>query len=771
MRRLLALVAVLAATALSMTKAYDVDVYRNCLGTVTQGDVGVGQYFRMCVDSLCTASLWVGDKTNGAPYSVQVRDSATNDLVAETSGVVPLQSWSWLNMPLAKRANTVKGRTYKVVFTRPAVQPIEFAYAPDPYKYGGIILPQGDNQSIPLTYDLACRVEGVMDTISREDFGAFCFLPIWDDSNPQACRLKGDTWVMRAQEAGIGWGALEARWHLLQPSKDGPCLFNTFDDYIWRLTRYPNILHAKPAVVLMTSPTWASSRDTLVRRPDGQGGWIWYRDTAVACAPRNLWDPDSNYWSMFLGTMLGHTDQDPGREAWQPCDSIHTWIIGNESNDTCVIDTMYYRNVTGWWRRPNRQYLGAEFAGLRGLCSLYVRMGYIAAESIRSRNGHDTDRVLIGNTHRAVARNAEYLAGGVDWLRTCYEIALKDPGYIYWDGVAFHPYQEEHDGFSPDRFEADLDSIRAVMRDFGDADAEVWNTEMGWNTIPSGHTEEQDARNVCEVLTAAKASEARPEGGYARTCWWVFYRPQPTWQCWGLLDSNLTRQDPFYAFKQTQEQLVGKRCNGRVMLGDARDDSCRIYEFENPADSHRTWVAWRNDTLGTGDEPPPVAATLPVRADENDWTLLAYQSGGTSSQKSAGQGGWLQETLTTRPVFVTESTAVNRPDLATDSVRFEAPPRIGEPATLRAWVRNTGRQTPDVRLACTFYGNGESLGVATRTEPIGHNATAVFTLSLARVPESLRGAALFSATVNPRQSIVEASGLDHNTAYLKTLVQ
>ena len=62
MRRLLALVAVLAATALSMTKAYDVDVYRNNLATVPGDQLhGVGEYLRMCVDSLTRASLWVAD--------------------------------------------------------------------------------------------------------------------------------------------------------------------------------------------------------------------------------------------------------------------------------------------------------------------------------------------------------------------------------------------------------------------------------------------------------------------------------------------------------------------------------------------------------------------------------------------------------------------------------------------------------------------------------------------------------------------------------------
>jgi hypothetical protein len=169
MRRGLVLLILAAGAAYPAVKAYEVDVYRNFTATVPGDPLhGVAQYFRMCVDSLCTASLWVGDKTNGAPYSVQVRDSATNDLVAETSGVVPLQSWSWLNMPLAKRANTVKGRTYKAVFTRSGGAEIEYAYNPlDPYKYGQIVVDGGGESPPPepLTADLACRIYGVMDPV------------------------------------------------------------------------------------------------------------------------------------------------------------------------------------------------------------------------------------------------------------------------------------------------------------------------------------------------------------------------------------------------------------------------------------------------------------------------------------------------------------------------------------------------------------------------------------------------------------------------------
>jgi hypothetical protein len=89
-KKFLVLAVVLVATASGGVKAYDVDVYRNCLSTVEYGRDGVGQYFRMCVDSVTVVSIWVGDKTNGDAYRVAVSDSATDTVLAQTpvQGVV-----------------------------------------------------------------------------------------------------------------------------------------------------------------------------------------------------------------------------------------------------------------------------------------------------------------------------------------------------------------------------------------------------------------------------------------------------------------------------------------------------------------------------------------------------------------------------------------------------------------------------------------------------------------------------------------------------------
>lgn len=49
------LMALATTAAWGAVKAYDVDVYRNCLAK-TQPYTSVGEYVRMCVDSVCAAS-------------------------------------------------------------------------------------------------------------------------------------------------------------------------------------------------------------------------------------------------------------------------------------------------------------------------------------------------------------------------------------------------------------------------------------------------------------------------------------------------------------------------------------------------------------------------------------------------------------------------------------------------------------------------------------------------------------------------------------------
>ena len=137
MRRLL-LLAVITVTALptllsATSKSYDVVPYSNCVAQTTIAYTDVIQYYRNTLDSIKMVSFWVGDKGDGEPFNVQVKDSATEQIIAASADTAPTRSWAWLNMPVSpyQGRKPVRGRTYKVIVSRPlGAGAISFAYDP-----------------------------------------------------------------------------------------------------------------------------------------------------------------------------------------------------------------------------------------------------------------------------------------------------------------------------------------------------------------------------------------------------------------------------------------------------------------------------------------------------------------------------------------------------------------------------------------------------------------------------------------------------------------
>jgi hypothetical protein len=118
-----------ASAVFGTSKAYDIVPYKGCVSQAP-AYVNVSQYFRNTLDDITMVSFWVGDAGDTNSFSVEIKDSITDDVVADTHGIRPAGSWSWLNMPANPYMGRepIRGRTYKVVVTRQSGQPISFAY-------------------------------------------------------------------------------------------------------------------------------------------------------------------------------------------------------------------------------------------------------------------------------------------------------------------------------------------------------------------------------------------------------------------------------------------------------------------------------------------------------------------------------------------------------------------------------------------------------------------------------------------------------------------
>ena len=116
-----ALIAVLLAVGFSVapatSKSYDVVPFGGCVAEMaTSPNNGIAQYYRNTLDSLTHISWWCGDTFSGGLYKVEVKDSVTGSLVAHGPliGQPATECWAWLDFPLTKDAQPVRGRTLVV---------------------------------------------------------------------------------------------------------------------------------------------------------------------------------------------------------------------------------------------------------------------------------------------------------------------------------------------------------------------------------------------------------------------------------------------------------------------------------------------------------------------------------------------------------------------------------------------------------------------------------------------------------------------------------
>jgi hypothetical protein len=184
-----------------------------------------------------------------------------------------------------------------------------------------------------------------------------------------------------------------------------------------------------------------------------------------------------------------------------------------------------------------------------------------------------------------------------------------------------------------------------------------------------------------------------------------------------------------------------------------------MYEFEDVS-GRRTWVCWKNADNRRG-----VGVKLPVHTNSLTAESLAYTGTPPVFSPRAKDDGWLSLTLNPRPVFISEKTAPQRPDLRVDSVRYVRASRV-----VRARVTNHGTRPTPVRSGsrvpyitwAVLMVNGDSQAQVVRTTSIAVNQQVVFTFDLGQT--ELPDTVLLSVTVNPNQTYVEL-GTDDNTGH------
>jgi hypothetical protein len=723
--------------ASALVSAYHVDPLTAVMSAKARPDLGVSQIITCDFDELDSASggyveLFAGFHGAGGGYHLSIYEHPDGALVAYRNNVIPEKDHAWLKFDRIRMEpgeTFTKGKQYEFRFTRSGTDSIQYYYQDEnPYQYGYMRVGGAEETG----KDLCCRVYGRMKAV--DDRWQACVGNSPDGS-------KGDTALNKAESIGIKWlrDDFEKMHTWVQNTHPGMEVYRQYNDNF-----------------SMTGILCYGTEDpTRSSRGRGTSWPAWY-------PPQNLYDDvnsDSNWWAGYCRSIMNSMPSVKHWEVWPEANAFWCW----QDPDT------FYRDGSGGLIDTPRE-----------RCSLYVRMCQVAKSTAHALGGGR--EVIGGATYRLLDGNESHtVSPGADWLRDMFDLAEHRYGGVgsCFDIVSVHPYmwyETESNFLVEDRFRIDLDTARAIMRAAGYPGMELWATEYGWPRWSSSDTSYpppltdtlMQARNLSQFYTSAIARQADPRGGYDHAFWYELtgYRDSHcgriTTQGFGLLDTcpNQPRLPHSWAMQQVGEQLTGKRCSGRVTDDDtAANNHVRMYEFEDVS-GRRTWVCWKNADNRRG-----VGVKLPVHTNSLTAESLAYTGTPPVFSPRAKDDGWLSLTLNPRPVFISEKTAPQRPDLRVDSVRYVRASRV-----VRARVTNHGTRPTPVRSGsrvpyitwAVLMVNGDSQAQVVRTTSIAVNQQVVFTFDLGQT--ELPDTVLLSVTVNPNQTYVEL-GTDDNTGH------
>jgi len=208
--------------------------------------------------------------------------------------------------------------------------------------------------------------------------------------------------------------------------------------------------------------------------------------------------------------------------------------------------------VSHWevWNEPNIDDFWLPEPDPLGYANL-LRAAYLAA-----KEADPECTVLIGG---AIGFNFNF-------LRQVYSYGASR----YFDAMAWHPYPGNDSCFDQFDFSGSMKELKDMMAANGDADKEIWFTELAWGIGPNVTRDDQANLLVrAYVLSLAE--------GVDRLLWFNF-RGSPLEEGSGLIDSDFTRRPAFIAHANLARVLEGAQYDAKLNMKSVQCHSFRKKE-------------------------------------------------------------------------------------------------------------------------------------------------------------------------------------------------
>lgn len=248
--------------------------------------------------------------------------------------------------------------------------------------------------------------------------------------NPVA--VPTDAQLARTAEGGVGSIRVPLKWSVVQPTAGAEPDWEGFD----LLVAGPARQHLQVLPVVWGSPRWVAPSERHLPVSGAQlKAWSGFLRAAVG-----RYGPGGSFWD----------EHAPGSPDPLPYDPIRIWQI---------------------WNEPNFFYFADPVSP-----PAYAKLVKASRKALSAADpGAD---LLLGGMFGTPAQRPPRAYEGAAFLSMLYRVKGIATSF---DGVALHPYAN-----SAAEVPAQIDALRATMKENGDASTGLWITELSWGSAARG---------------------------------------------------------------------------------------------------------------------------------------------------------------------------------------------------------------------------------------------------------------------------------------------